>query len=187
MMQLTPFHLSTAIAIVLASSTACATFNRVVNPAAAQEAEWAEKQQKEDDELRARTKDGECDTAEVCKYRCEHLKRAEDCYRTGRAAMHGRTVDYKAKWKYEAVQGGSNPDHAWVHHEGSSEHESMYPLARQAFADSCRAGKLESCQRGHRLFAKGESEEFRATAKELLTKGCALGDAEMCNTLKARP
>ena len=172
--------------VVCLLCSGCATVLHVVDPGKAHEMEREERQKKDDEALRANTKDGDCPSAEMCKYRCEHLERALDCFVTGKAAMAGQATHYQGGWKYENVQSGSNPDKGWVHHKESTEHTVLYDVARMAFPKACRAGHLESCQRGVPLFEGSDAPEFQQTERELLTKGCSLGDKAMCDSLSKR-
>jgi len=128
----------------------------------------------------AQTEDGSCRTAEQCKYRCEILERALDCYKTGKAALKGRDVHYAGGWRVDRVSGST--DDVKLRYEQDSEGEdlTMIPLARESFNKACAANHAESCRYSGIMVEKHSAKEAAAFYR----KGCALKDEACCKKLE---
>jgi hypothetical protein len=122
--------------------------------------------------------DGDCPTAETCKYRCETLERALDCYKTGKAALGGVDVHYEGGWRADKVS-GSTDDYRVSYEEDSQEHVSLMPLARESFERACNANHAESCRLSGDLIVE-HNPEVGAT---FYRKACALKDEPACAKL----
>jgi hypothetical protein len=124
--------------------------------------------------------DGACPTAEICKYRCEILERALDCYKTGKAALGGVDVHYEGGLRAEKVA-GSTDDIKVTHEEDSEEHVSLMPLARESFERACAASHAESCRISGDLIAEHKPE----VAASFYRKACDLKDEPACAKIAA--
>jgi hypothetical protein len=122
--------------------------------------------------------DGECTSAEQCKYRCEAAERALDCYKTGKAALNGVDVDYEGGYRVDKVA-GSTDDINVTYEEASSENMSLMPLARESFARACKADHAESCRISGDLIA----DHAPADATAFYRKACDLHDERACETI----
>lgn len=179
-----------ALALVALPVAGCATANRILFP---NDTAREEREEKERAELMA-IPDGECDTAELCKYRCEHIERALDCYKTGKAALKGVDVHYAGGWKVEKVAGST--DDLTAHYEGASEeHSSLMPLARESFTRACAANHAESCRILGRIVEDIEQDRKKrgiappsdeATSLSIYQKACALHDEPACTHLAGK-
>jgi hypothetical protein len=170
-MHLPLSHRILVVFLGVAPLTGCTLLKRVFTPEQARNEAYAAK-------LRADVgehPDGACPTAEICKYRCEILERALDCYRTGKAALNGVDVHYEGGMRAEKVA-GSTDDYRVTHEEDSEEHVSLTPLAREAFARACTASHAESCRLSGDLVGKDDP----AVAATFYRKACDLKDEPAC-------
>ena len=153
------------------SLTGCTIVKQIFTP---EQARLEESSAKDRAEV-AKYPDGACASAEGCKYRCEILERALDCYKTGKAALGGVDTHYKGGWRADRVAGST--DDVKVHYEQESEeHFSLMPLARESFERACTAGHAESCRISGDLIKKDKPD----VAAAFFRKACDLHDEPAC-------
>lgn len=156
----------------LVLATGCDTLHSIVSPEQAR----LEAEAKQEREKMLATKDGECNTAEYCKKKCETLERPLDCYRTGMAALRGVDVHYEGQWRAHKV---GEDKYVIAKDADTQEHQSMGGLALQCFTTACKGDHPESCRRaGKMLLREGDTMQGNA----LLAKACKLKDADACET-----
>ncbi|MFV8754721.1 hypothetical protein ACNOYE_29595 [Nannocystaceae bacterium ST9] len=147
---------------------------KVFTPEQARLEEQAAEQQAEV----AQYPDGECPTAESCKYRCEVLERALDCYKTGKAALGGVDVHYEGGYSVDKVS-GSTDDYEVTYEEESEENYSLMPLARESFERACTANHAESCRLSGDLMVEHDPK----IAASFYRKACDLNDEPACTRI----
>lgn len=124
--------------------------------------------------------DGECNTAEFCRDICDAKERALDCFKTGKAYLGGRDVDYKAGWR-------DRGDH-YEWENDSSEHQSMVGQAIEAFKVSCKANHAPGCVYTANLLVKYKpGPEGEKEAAPYFKKACQLKDEVACERLENPP
>jgi hypothetical protein len=170
-MKTSPLLTAIAVVTVLHAITGCGIAKQIFTP---EQARLEEQQAKNEAEV-AKTPDGECGQAETCKNYCETLGRPLDCYKTGKAAMHGVDVHYAGGYHVEKVA-GSTDDVKVRYERESNEHQSLRPLAIDAFGRACKANHAESCRMSGQLAQKDKPTEARA----FYQKACTLHDEAGC-------
>lgn len=177
-MHVTRCHHLFALFFCVATLDGCTAMRRIFDREQLELEEYHAKRKAEVEQY----PDGECTSAEQCKYRCEAAERALDCYKTGKAALHGVDVDYEGVYRVDKVA-GSTDDINVTYEEASSENMSLMPLARESFARACKADHGESCRISGDLVAK----HAPADAATFYRKGCDLADEQACQRLNGAP
>lgn len=170
-MRVTRCHHVIALFLCVATLDGCTAMRRIFDREQLELEEYQAKKKAEVEQY----PDGECTSAEQCKYRCEWAERALDCYKTGKAALHGVDVDYAGGYRVDKVA-GSTDDINVTYEEASSENMSLMPLARESFARACKADHAESCRISGDLIA----DHKPADATTFYRKACDLNDERAC-------